>query len=169
MPLVRFAPLIAADSPELQIRQLYGGLGIWFWRNTEKVVEWASSARDDAQSNPPDTGQIHRQLIRILDYIDGARSVSMDVPPNTPLLVSAHDAQVALVGPRITMQPPGSLYNGKGQVPPGYVYLIRVHLDAAVASPQATAGQRQLANQIESALNQVTFDLNMTINKMSAH
>ncbi len=150
---------LLADSPELQIRQLYGGLGIWFWRNTEKVVEWASSARDDSQSNPPDTDQIHRQLIRILDYIDGARSISMDVPPNTPLLISAHDAQVALVGPQITMEPPGSLYNSKGQVPPGYVYLIRVHLDAAVAAPQATAGQRQLANQIESALNQVTFDL----------
>jgi serine/threonine protein kinase len=150
---------LLAGSPELNVRQLYGGLAIWFWRNTEKVVEWAGSARDDAQNSPPAPDAVHRQLIRILDYIDGAASVSMDVPPNTPLLVSPQDAQVALVGPPVTLGPPGDLYNGKGQIPPGYVYLIRVHLDAAVSAPGATAQQHQLANEIEAELNQVTSDL----------
>lgn len=148
---------LLANSPELDIRQLYGGLGIWFWRNTEKIVEWAGSARDDVENNPPATDVAHRQLIRILDYIDGEDSVSMDVASNTPLLVSPHDAQIALVGPPPHLEPPGSLY--KGEVPPGYVYLMRVHLDAAVSTPQATAEQRQLANQIENSLNQVVFDL----------
>jgi hypothetical protein len=148
---------LLADSPELDIRQLYGGLAIWFWRNTGKIVEWAGSARDDAQNTPVDAGAIHRQLIRILDYIDGEGSVSMDVPPNTPLLVNAQAAQVALVGPPVTLGPPGTTY--KGQIPPGHVYLIRVHLDAAVAAPGATQEQHQLANQIENALNQVVSDL----------
>jgi serine/threonine protein kinase len=150
---------LLAGSPELDLRQLYGGLGIWFWRNTEKVVEWASSARDDVESNPPATDVTHRQLIRILDYIDGESAVSLDVPPNTPLLVSQHDAQVALIGPAPHLEPPGSLYNKPGEVIPGYVYLMRVHLDAAVSAPQATAQQRQLATQIENAINQVTVYL----------
>jgi serine/threonine protein kinase len=148
---------LLANSPELGIRQLYGGLAIWFWRNTGKIVEWAGAARDDAQNTPLDADAIHRQLIRILDYIDGAGSVSMDVPANTPLLVNAQDAQVALVGPSVTLGPPGTTY--KGQIPPGDVYLIRVHLDAAVAAPEATQEQRQLAKQIETGLNQVVSDL----------
>ena len=158
VPLTHLRHLLGA-SPELQIRQLYGGLGIWFWRNTGKLVEWASSARDDAQMSPADTGQIHRHLVRVLDYIDGAGSVSMDVPPNTPVIADQHDAQIALVGPQIALQPPGSLYNAQGEIPPGYVYLLRVHLDAAVESPQATPQQRQLANQIDNALDQVRLDL----------
>jgi len=145
---------LLAGSPELNLRQLYGGLGIWLWRNTEKIVEWAGSARDELSNHPPDTGLIHRQLIRILDYIDGEASVSMDVPPNTPLLVSQHDAQVALVGPPPHLEPPGSLYNKPGEVIPGYVYLIETHLNAAVSAAQASAGQRQLANQIDNAINQ---------------
>lgn len=150
---------LLAGSPELDLRQLYGGLGIWFLRNTAKLVEWASSARDNLDFPRPDTGLMHRQVIHILDYIDGEDSVSTDVPSKTPLLVSQHDAQVALVGPPIQLGPPGDLYNHKGQVPPGYVYLIRVHLDAAVSVPQATAEQRQLANQIVKSLNQVRLDL----------
>ncbi len=145
---------LLANSPELLLRNLSGGLGIWFWRNTGKLVEWADSARDDS---PADTGFIYRQLIRILDYIDGAASVSMDVPANTPLYASQLDAQVALVGPAPHLEPAGSTY--KGEVPPGYVYLIRIHLDAAVELPQATAEQRQLANQIDSSLSQVASNL----------
>ncbi len=158
-PQVTLAHLrhLLAGSPELDIRQLYGGLGIWFWRNTEKIVEWASSARDSSNSNPLDASLVHRQLIHILDYIDGENSVSMDVPLKTPLLVSPHDAQIALVGSPPHLEPAGSLY--KGEVPPGYVYLMRIHLDAAVSVPQATADQRQLANQIDNALNRVAADL----------
>jgi hypothetical protein len=156
---------LLAGSPELNIRQLYGGLGIWFWRNTEKIEEWAVSARDDLlNSGVPDTLAIHRQLIRILDFIDGEDSVNTDVPPNTPLLVGPYDAQIPLVGPPPHLGPPGTLYNGKGEVAPGYVYLIPVHLKAAVSTPQATAEQRQLANQIESALNQVAADLEQARN-----
>ncbi len=151
---------LLAGSPELGIRQLQGGLGIWFWRNTGKIEEWAVSARDDlVNSGVPDTDAIHRQLIRILDYIDGKDYVETDVPPNAPLLAGSYDAQIALLGPPPHLEPPGSLYNGKGEIPPGYVYLIPVHLKAAVSTPQATAEQRQLVSQIVNALNQVASDL----------
>ena len=151
---------LLAGSPELAARQLDGGLGIGLSRNTEKVVEWAVSARDD---NPLNIGFIYRQLLRILYYIDGEGSVSMDVQSADVQSITQHDAQivhnaqVALVGPPIQLQPPGTTY--KGEVAPGYVYLIQVHLKAAVEAPQATAEQHQLATQIESDLNQVTLDL----------
>jgi hypothetical protein len=148
---------LLAGSPELNIRQLYGGLGIWLWRNTEKIQEWGVNARDEDQGPQPDRALVHRQLVHVLDYIDGEDSVSMDVPPNTPLLVSPQDAQIALVGPPPHLEPTGSSY--KGEVAPGYVYLIKVHLDAAASAPQATAQQRQLANQIDNSLNQVAHDL----------
>ena len=154
---------LLAGSPELNLRQLYGGMAVWFWRNMEKVVEWASSARDDVESNPPATDVTHRQLIRILDYIDGAENVHMDIP-HAPLYVNQHDAQIPLVGPEIRLGPPGDLYNKIGEVIPGYIYLMRVHLDAAVEAPQATAGQHQLANQIDVDLNQVRLDLEQVRN-----
>lgn len=151
---------LLANSPELQIRQLQGGLAIWFLRNMEKIEEWAGSARDDlvnssVNGSVPDTGAIHSQLIRILEFIDGENYVKTDVPANTPLLVGPYDAQVALVGPAPTMKPAGYLYNSKGEVSPGYVYLIETHMDTAVSFPQATPGQRQLAVQIDNALSQV--------------
>jgi len=151
---------LLADSPELDARQLSGGLGIWFLQNTEKVLEWAGAARGDLLSTTPDTEQVHRQIVRILDYIDGADSVSMDVAPGTPLYATPTQyAQIALVGPPIVPGPPGTTY--KGVVAPGYVYLIPVHLNAAVATPQASAQQRQLAHEIDSALDQVTADLEL--------
>jgi eukaryotic-like serine/threonine-protein kinase len=152
---------LLAGSPELEVRQLSGGLGYMFSRNTGKLVEWASSARDTAVIDTnPDTDLIHRQIIHILDFIDGIQSVSMDVPPNTPLYLiptDASDGQIALVGPTPRIEPAGSSY--KGEIAPGYVYLIPVHLDAAMAVHGATAQQHRLANQIHAALNQVTHDL----------
>lgn len=150
---------LLAGSPELAARHLDGGLAIWLLRNTEKLVEWASSARDTAYANAPDTYLIHRQIVHILDYIDGEMSVSTDmkVPNDSALLPLVHDAQIGLLGPLVTLGPPGTTY--AGQVPPGYVYLIPVHLNAAVEAPQATAQQRQIAIQVNSEINQVRQDM----------
>lgn len=154
---------LLAGSPELEVRQMSGGLGYMLSRNTGKLVEWASSARDTAVLDThPDTSLIHRQIIHILDFLDGINSVSMDVPPGTPLDLipsDATDGQIALVGPTPHLEPAGNSY--KGEIAPGYVYLIPVHLDAAMAVPGATAQQHQLANQIHAALNQVASDLNL--------
>ena len=105
---------LLAGSPELAARQMDGGLGIWFLKNTEKLVEWSSSARDTATESTPDTYLIHRQIVHVLDFIDGEGSVSMDVPAGTPLLVDPHEAQVALVGPPVHLGPPGTTYQGNG-------------------------------------------------------
>jgi eukaryotic-like serine/threonine-protein kinase len=146
---------LLASSPDLEVRQLHGGLTIWLQRNTEKIMEWGVNARDDW--NVPDPGLIHRQLIHILDYIDGKDYVLKDVP-GARVLVNPYDAQVALVGlPPDGTDPAG--YSFDGEVPPGYVYLITSHLDTAMLSSQATPEQRQLAAQIDKALNQVRSNL----------
>ncbi len=56
---------------------LHGGSDIRLLRNTEKILEWASSARDtyvgkDTTTN--DLAFIRRQIIRILYYLDGISS-----------------------------------------------------------------------------------------------
>ena len=35
------------NENHLQILALYGGLDIWVFRNTAKLLEWSTSARDD--------------------------------------------------------------------------------------------------------------------------
>jgi len=143
---------LLSESPELKLRGLHGGLDMWFLRNTEKTLEWANAARDD-WGNSPDL--LHRQIVRILDYLDGASYVQQDAPAVGPtLLVDPHDAQVALLGPAPNnADPPG--YTFQDEVPPGYVYLLPSHLAGTVLSPDATADQRALANQIHIAFDQV--------------
>jgi hypothetical protein len=73
------------EGSKLRILGIRGGSDIRLLRNTEKVLEWAGSARDAwAVRN---TGLIHRQVIRILDYLDGVTLVSSDLHANPPLLV----------------------------------------------------------------------------------
>ena len=62
-----------------------GGSDIRLLRNSEKVLEWAGSARDAWASG--NTALIHRQVIRILDYLDGVTLVNRDLHANPPLLV----------------------------------------------------------------------------------
>ena len=141
---------LLVESPELSIRGLHGGLGFWFVRNTFSVLEAANSAREAWHTPNADT--IRDQLIRILDYLDGAAFVQADVPHGTPLLIDARVSQVALLGPAPhTVNPPGYVYSG--DVPPGYVYLISEHMGGAIESPQTTADQRALAVQINRELD----------------
>jgi serine/threonine protein kinase len=143
---------LLSDSPELQARGLRGGLAMWLLRNTQKILEWSNAARDDWRTDPT---LLHRQIIRALDYLDGASFVRQDAPSVGPVLLSdAHDAQVALLGPPPDGQdPPGYSYDD--EVPPGYVYLVSSHMDGAVLSPDATQSQRNLAAQVHLALDQL--------------
>ncbi|HZR43342.1 MAG TPA: serine/threonine-protein kinase, partial [Ktedonobacteraceae bacterium] len=50
---------LLSESPELKTRGLHGGLDMWFLRNTQKILEWASAARDDWGNNPD---LLHRQI-----------------------------------------------------------------------------------------------------------
>jgi hypothetical protein len=144
---------LTSESPELKIRGLHGGVDIWLLRNMQKILEWENAARDDWTTISTDLMQRH--FIRILDYLDGAAYVQQDAPAvGLSLLVSQHDAQVALLGPvPHGQEPAGESY--ENEVPPGYVYLVSMHLDDTVLSPDATQDQRTLAASIQAAIDKV--------------
>jgi hypothetical protein len=133
--------LLALD-PTMQALGLPGGLDIWLFRNVQKILEWAGSARDDW--SVPNTDFMHRQFIRILDYLDGLKFVQRDVPPGTPVLVDSHIAQVGLLE-----------FDAPNQEPPGLLYHIGIHLRGLVQSPGASPAQIQLATAIDNAINKV--------------
>jgi serine/threonine protein kinase len=133
--------LLAAD-PRLNKLNLPGGLDIWLFRNTEKVLEWSGSARDFWEQKNADG--LRNMLIRVLDYLDGSQYVQLDVPPGTPNLVNPRIAPVALLE-----------FDPTKQAPPGYLYHINVHLNGVLNSPGATPEQARLATQIDNDLNNV--------------
>jgi hypothetical protein len=136
---------LLAQDPELQELGLQGGLNIWLYRNTEKVLEWSSAARDSWQGGQQ-TALIHRQMLRVLDYLDGAAYVytSGDVPPGSPLLVDPQAGRIGL------------LQVGPTQVLPAYLTHVDLHLHGLINAPGHTEAQRQLANKIDVALKLVT-------------
>ena len=141
---------LLVESPELRIRGLHGGLAFWFARNTFAVLEAATGAREAWPGQEGST--IRNQVIRVLDYLDGAAFVRTEVPHGTPLLADASASQVALLGPTPTdPDPPGYTYGD--EAPPGYVYLISEHMGGAIESPQTTTDQRTLAVQINQGLD----------------
>ncbi len=163
---------LLVESPELKIRQLHGGPAIWLVRNTSSVLDLANSAADDWHNK--DTRSLHAQLIRMLDYIDGASYVYTDVPAGPPLLIDPVTSQVPLLGP--TPQnpgPPGFLYSG--EAPPGYVYLVSIYLNGVIQAPEITQDQHQLATQItmglgklKSALEQIHQDAKQLVTLSSS-
>jgi eukaryotic-like serine/threonine-protein kinase len=132
--------LLAID-PTLEALHLHGGLGIWTYRNTQSLLQWAGSARD-AWSTKNFT-LIHRQVVSILDALDGEKLVQQDVPAGTPILAGSQIAQVGL------------LQLKANQEPPGYLYHIALHLNGVLSSPGAMQYQRNLATQINTGVNNV--------------
>lgn len=114
-----------------------GGLDILLFRDAEKILEWAGSARDAQQH--AGAALVHRQMIRILDYIDGTQYLQPDLPAGTPLLVDPAMATMPLLH----------------QMPPGSLKEIGNHLREIIQCPGVTAEQRALAIQINAALNNV--------------
>jgi len=125
---------------------LPGGLDIWLFRDTEKLLGWAVSARDAWQSNPTDRSK----YISILDYIDGSPNVHVDLPPNTPVVADPIASRVGL----LSVDPNQGV--NLAQNPPGYVVHMALHLNGVVNAPDATPEMRQVATQIIHALNNAT-------------
>ena len=143
---------LLVESPELAIRGLHGGLAFWFVRNAAAVSSLGNGLADEWQKRDADA--LRAQLVRILDYLDGASFVQSDVPPGTPLLADAQAIQVGLLGPAPqSADPPGYVF--QNEAPPGYVYLIENHMNGALLAPQTTAEQRQLGLQISRELDSV--------------
>jgi hypothetical protein len=136
---------LLAQDPELQELGLQGGLNIWLDRNTEKVLEWSSAARDSWQGGQQ-TALIHRQMLRVLDTLDGTAYVSTsgDVPFGSPLLVDPQASRIGLLEVSPT------------QVLPTYLTHVDIHLQGMINAPGHTEAQRQLASKLDTALKLVT-------------
>jgi serine/threonine protein kinase len=136
--------LLAAD-PKLKDAGLNGGLDIWLFRNTEKIVEWSGSARDAWNSkSAAGADLIRRQLSRILAYLDGTTYYHIELPGES-LRVDPTIAKVALLE-----------FDVEKQDPPGYLYHIGTrHLHALIQLPDASPDQKELAVRISKAIDNV--------------
>jgi serine/threonine protein kinase len=137
---------LLSQDPKLQKVGLVGGLDSWLYRNTLKVLEWAGSARDLALTND-NPALIRRQLLRILDYLDGSQFVQTEnLPPDLatdPVLTDPTITRVAL------------LEISPAQQPPGYLKHIGTHLSDITQAPGVSPAQQQLASEINSDINNV--------------
>ncbi len=133
---------LLAQDPKLKTAGLVGGLDIWLFRNTQKLLEWAGSARD---SNEPAFKQ--RQLVRMMDYLDGSQFVRTEKLPQGLAAIEV-DPIIARVG-LLEIDPT--------QTPPGYLKHIGNHLREITQSPGVDADQRALAVRITSAIDNVQF------------
>ncbi|GAC1506980.1 MAG: hypothetical protein NVS2B12_21760 [Ktedonobacteraceae bacterium] len=122
---------LVSDDPIMNSIGLHGGLNLWLKRNSEKLLESASNARDE--QNLP---LLHRQVVRCLDYLDGATFSQVDVPPGTSFLIDPLAGRVGL------------LTFSQEQAVPGLLSHIRKHMEGLSQAPQATDGQIKLAKQL---------------------
>jgi eukaryotic-like serine/threonine-protein kinase len=128
---------------------LPGGLDVWLFRNTEKVLEWSISARDDYHAQVSDPTVIHNLFLSILDYLDGSPNVQMDVPGGSPLAADPTISRVAL----LSVTPAQLQRTDVANNPPGYLDHVALHLNGVVQAPDATPQMRAIATQIIEALN----------------
>lgn len=134
---------LLAQDPMLKTAGLIGGLDIWLFRNTEKILEAAGSARDTQQAGGGSL--VYRQIVRVLDYLDGSKYVGTEkLRPGTPLLIDPTIANVAILE-----------FDLQNQTPPGYLKHIGNHLRNIINCPGITPEQRNLAIQINAAIDNV--------------
>jgi hypothetical protein len=137
---------LLADDPKVKAAGLTGGLDIWLYRNTQKVLEWAGSARDFWKyQNPGSSAFIHRQLTRIMDYLDGTTYAQKDLP-GQPVLADPTFSKIGL----LTIDP-------LIQDPPGYLYHIGKHLHEMTALPAISPTQKALAIEINQGVDGVNL------------
>jgi len=137
---------LLAAAPALQAVGLTGGLDTWVYRNTQKIVEWSGSARDFLKyRNTSSSRFIHRQLTRIMDYLDGAKFVQKDLPSQN-LLANPVYSKVGM----LTFDP-------QTQDPTGFLYEMGAHLYEMSLLPETSAEQKALAIQINQAINEVNL------------
>ena len=134
---------LLAQDPTLKSAGLNGGLDIWLFRNTLKILEWSGSARDAFKTH--DSELIRRQSVRILDYLDGTQLVTTENIPS--------DLSPVLVDPIIGKV--GMFQLTPDQNPPGYLKHIGNHLREVSHSTLVTPTQQQTASRMNVALDNV--------------
>ena len=112
-------------------------------------MEWAIFARDDYHPQVTDPTVIHNLFLSILDYLDGAPNVQVDVPGGSPVAADTTISRVAL----LSVAPAQVNLTDLANNPPGYLQHIALHLNGVVQAPDATPHMRTLATQIIEALN----------------
>jgi hypothetical protein len=135
---------LLVDDPLLGSSGKHGGLNIWLQRSTGEILEWALSARDNWDSKS--LGLMRAHFIRILDALDGQANVQVDVPPETPLLVTA---PVALIGTDPAL-------------PSDYLHEISGHLNGIAQAPGMTPDKGRLIVGISTAMDQLRTRLEHT-------
>jgi hypothetical protein len=130
---------------------LSGGLDNWLYNNTEKIMEWSISARDDYHTQFSDIGVIHSLFVRILDYLDGSPNVHIDAPGD-PVIADATISKVALLSVVPAQQKLTDLVNN----PPGYLPHIQLHLLSVVSAHDTSPQLRALTNKIILELRNAT-------------
>lgn len=129
---------LLADEPILDEMELPGGLNNWFTRNTQKLIEWTSSARDHWQESPThNLALVRSQAVSILSYLDGMSFMALDVPPASAKIQVTLDTHLAGLG----------LLNVRGanQKPPSYMDQIIYHLNGLIHAPGSPAHVRNVA------------------------
>ncbi len=151
---------LLSQDPKLKVAGLSGGLDIWLFKNTTKILEAAGSARDQQKvcivhPNPSCTDFMLRQVARILDYLDGSTYVRTE---NIPSNIQNIQAGQLLIDP--TAAHVALLEFDPMQEPPGYLTHIGSHLQSISQIPGATPEQRALAIHIDQDINNVQGWLN---------
>ncbi len=121
-------------------------MDIWVFRNTAKLLEWSTAARDDFDGTTKNYAEMHDLFISMLDYLDGTANVHVDVPPGTPITADPAIARVSL----LTVDPAQS--KDLDTNPPGDMDHLPLHLSQLLRAPDATPEMRILAQRILEAL-----------------
>ena len=140
------------NEDHLPVLALYGGLDIWVFRNTEKILESSTSARDDFSATPSSYATMHALFTSILDYLDGIPNVHVDVPPGTPITADPTFAKVSLLTVDPTRQGVPKFLDTD---PPGDIDHLVLHLSELNRAPDATPQMHTLSQEIVVALGNV--------------
>jgi hypothetical protein len=137
------------EEPDLHTLGLNGGLDFWLTHNAEKIVELATSARDNWQGTQTTSSNImlmNNLYISILDYLDGTSNVNVNLPPGTPIVADALSSRVGLINVSLAQQSQTS-----GDLP-GYVDHTSFHVGQIGKATDISPQTRQFAANIISEL-----------------
>ena len=134
---------LLSSEPMLNELELPGGLNNWFNRNTAKLIEWTTSARDRWEESK-DLAFVRRQTLRTLTYLDGLSFMLPDMPPGTTPPDTSKPGSVGLLD-----------VNGPNQNPASYIGAIVYHLNGLLDAPGSTPAVRESVSQMMSAMNNV--------------
>jgi hypothetical protein len=144
---------LLVESPEIEGYGLHGGLATWLLQNIRKLQALSTSTRD--AWSPKDTATkrtqliyMRTQLIYMLDYLDGQKLASNDLPVGD---------QIPLISTQPLINANQAIYSS---IPTGYLSLIGFHLNEILTLPELTSEQQKLVPQINTALNNMRLWLN---------